>query len=65
LIHCDLWTSPIVSVSGYKYTLSFLMIDCIPYVYKSTYRQPGWHASLPHRRGITSIIKGPTIITLC
>jgi hypothetical protein len=26
LIHCDLWTSPIVSVSGYKYILLFLMI---------------------------------------
>ena len=27
-------------------------------VYKSTYRQPRWHASQPHRREITYTIKG-------
>jgi hypothetical protein len=30
LIHCDLWTSPIISVSGYKYYLAILD-DCTHY----------------------------------
>jgi hypothetical protein len=32
LIHCDLWTSPIVSVSGYKYYLVILN-DCSHYIW--------------------------------
>jgi hypothetical protein len=32
LIHCDLWTSPIVSVSGYKYYL-VILDDCSHYIW--------------------------------
>jgi len=32
LIHCDLWTSPIVSVSGYKYYL-VILDDCSHYLW--------------------------------
>jgi hypothetical protein len=32
LIHCDLWTSPIVSVSGYKYYL-VILDDCTHYTW--------------------------------
>jgi hypothetical protein len=32
LIHCDLWTSPIVSVSGYKYHL-VILDDCSHYIW--------------------------------
>jgi hypothetical protein len=31
LIHCDLWTSPVVSVSGYKYYL-VILDDCSHFV---------------------------------
>jgi hypothetical protein len=31
LIHCDLWTSPIVSISGYKYYL-IILDDCSHFV---------------------------------
>jgi hypothetical protein len=30
LVHCDLWTSPILSVSGYKYYL-VILYDCTHY----------------------------------
>jgi len=32
LIHCDLWTSPVVSVSGYKYYL-VILDDCTHYIW--------------------------------
>ena len=32
LIHCDLWTSPVVSVSGYKYYL-VILDDCTHYLW--------------------------------
>jgi hypothetical protein len=32
LIHCDLWTSPLVSVSGYKYYL-VILDDCSHYIW--------------------------------
>jgi hypothetical protein len=32
LIHCDLWTSPIVSISGYKYYL-VILDDCTHYLW--------------------------------
>ena len=32
LIHCDLWTSPIVSISGYKYYL-VILDDCSHYLW--------------------------------
>jgi hypothetical protein len=32
LIHCDLWTSPVVSVSGYKYYL-VILDDCTHYTW--------------------------------
>jgi histone deacetylase 1/2 len=32
LIHCDLWTSPVVSVSGYKYYL-IILDDCTHYTW--------------------------------
>jgi hypothetical protein len=32
LIHCDLWTSPVVSVSGYKYYL-VILYDCTHYTW--------------------------------
>ena len=32
LIHCDLWTSPVVNVSGYKYYL-VILDDCTPYLW--------------------------------
>jgi hypothetical protein len=32
IIHCDLWTSPIVSVSGYKYYL-VILDDCSHYIW--------------------------------
>jgi hypothetical protein len=32
LIHCDIWTSPIVSVSGYKYYL-VILDDCSHYIW--------------------------------
>jgi hypothetical protein len=36
LIHCDLWTSPVVSVSGYKYYL-VIVDDCTHYIYFTCY----------------------------
>jgi hypothetical protein len=33
LIHCDLWPSPIVSVSGYKYYL-VILDDCSHYLWR-------------------------------
>jgi hypothetical protein len=32
LIHCDLWTSPVVSISGYKYYL-VILDDCTHYLW--------------------------------
>jgi hypothetical protein len=32
LIHCDLWTSPVTSVSGYKYYL-VILDDCSYYIW--------------------------------
>jgi IS30 family transposase len=32
LIHCDMWTSPVVSVSGYKYYL-VILDDCTHYLW--------------------------------
>jgi hypothetical protein len=32
LIHCDLWTSPVISISGYKYYL-VLLDDCTHYLW--------------------------------
>jgi hypothetical protein len=38
LIHCDLWTSPFVSVSGYKYYL-VILDDCSHYIWTFPLRQ--------------------------
>jgi hypothetical protein len=38
LIHCDLWTSPVLSVSGYKYYLVILN-DCTQYSWTFPLRQ--------------------------
>jgi hypothetical protein len=34
LVHCDLWTSPVISISGYKYWLmiSLIIRELFPYV---------------------------------
>jgi hypothetical protein len=32
LVHCDLWTSPVASISGYKYYL-VILDDCSHYVW--------------------------------
>jgi hypothetical protein len=37
LIHCDLWTSPVVSVSGYKYYL-IILDDCTHFCWTSPLR---------------------------
>jgi hypothetical protein len=37
LIHCDIWTSPIVSVSGYKYYL-VILDDCSHYIWTFSLR---------------------------
>lgn len=38
LIHCDVWTSPIVSVSGYKYYL-VILDDCSHFLWTFPFRQ--------------------------
>jgi hypothetical protein len=48
LVHCDLWTSPILSVSGYKYYLAILD-DCTHYSWTFLLRQkPDTFPTLSH-----------------
>jgi hypothetical protein len=61
LVHCDLWTSPISSVSGYKYYLAILD-DCTHYSWTFLLRQkPDTFPTLSHFFAFVSTQFGRTI----
>jgi len=53
LIHCDLWTSPIISVSGFKYYL-VIIDDCSHFLW-----------TFPLRLNLTPSLSSPTSLPLC